>query len=196
MEKTRVLFKKIRDTKGTFHARMGTIKDRNGMDLTEAEDIKKRWQEYTEELYKKDLHDPDTHDGMITHLEADILECKVKWPLGSITTNKASGYDRIPVELFQILKDDAVKVLQSICQQIWKTQQWPQDWQRSVFIPIPKKGNAKECSNYHTIAPISHTSTVMSKILQARLQQYVNHELPDVQAGFIKGRGTRDQIAN
>ena len=166
------------------------------MDLTEAEDIKKRWQEYTEELYKKDLHDPDNHDGVITHLEPDILECEVKWALGSITTNKASGGDGIPVELFQILKDDAVKVLHSICQQIWKTQQWPQDWKRSVFIPIPKKGNAKECSNYCTIALISHASKVMLKILQARFQQYVNRELPDVQAGFRKGRGTRDQIAN
>ena len=133
---------------------------------------------------------------MITYLESDILECEVKWALGSITTNKASGGDGIPVELFQILKDDAVKVLHSRCQQIWKTQQWPQDWKRSVFIPITEKGNAKECSNYHTIALISHASKVMLKILQARLQQYVNHELPDVQAGFRKGRGTRDQIAS
>ena len=148
MGKTRDLFKKIQDTKGTFHAKMGSMKDRNSMDLTETEDIKKRWQEYTE-LYKKDLHDPDNHDGVITHthLEPDILECEVKWALGSITMNKASGGDGISVELFQILKDDAVKVLHSICQQIWKTQQWPQDWKRSVFIPIPKKGNAKECSN-------------------------------------------------
>ena len=183
------------DTKGAFHANMGTIKDRNDIDLTEAEDIKKRWQEYTEELYKKDLHDPDNHNGMITHLEPDILECEVKWALGSMTTNKASGGDGIPVELFQILKDDAVKVLQS-CQQIWKTQQWPQDWKRSVFIPIPKKGNAKECSNYCTIALISHTGKVMLQILQVRLQQYMNRELPDVQAGFRKGRETRDQIAN
>ena len=133
------------------------------MDLTEAEDIK-RWQEYTE-LYKKDFHDLDNHDGVITHQEPDILECKVKWALGSITMNKASGGDGIPVELFQILEDDAVKVLHSICQQIWKTQQWPQDWKRSVFIPIPKEGNAKECSNYHTIALISHASKVMLKIL-------------------------------
>ena len=133
---------------------------------------------------------------MITHLEVDILECEVKWALGSITTNKASGGDGIPVELFQILKGDAGKVLHSICQQIWNTQQWPQDWKRSVFIPIPKKGNAKECSNYCTIALISHASKVMFKFLQARLQQYVNHELPDVQVGFRKGRGTRDQIAN
>ena len=164
---------------------MGSIKDRNGRDLTEAEDIKKRWQEYKEELYKKDLHDPDNHDGVITHLEPDILECEVKWALESITTNKAGGGDGIPVELFQ-LKDDAVKVLHSICQQIWKTQQWPQDWKRSVFIPIPKKGNAKECSNYRTIALISHASKVMLKILQARLQQYMNYELPDVQASFRK----------
>ena len=128
--------------------------------------------------------------------EPDILECEVKWALGSITTNKASGGEGIPGDLFQILKDDAVKVLHSICQQIWKTQQWPQDWKRSVFIPIPKKGNSKECSNYRTIASISHASKVMLKILQARLQQYMNHELPDVQAGFRKGRGARDQIAN
>ena len=154
------------------------------------------WQEHTEELYKKDLHDPHNHDGVITHLEPDILECEVKWALESITRNKASGGDGIPVELIQILKDDAVKVLHSICQQIWKNQQWPRDWKRSVFIPIPKKGNAKECSSYHTLALISHASKVMLKILQARLQQYVNHELPDVQAGFRKGRGTRDQIAN
>ena len=152
MGKTRDLSKKIKDTKGTFHAKMGLIKARNGMDLTEAEDIKKRWQEYTEELYRKYLQDPDNHDGVITHLKPDTLDCEVKWALRSITRNKASGGDRIPVELFQILKDDSVKVLHSICQQIWKTQQWPQDWKRSVFIPIPKKGNAKECSNYRTIA--------------------------------------------
>ena len=166
------------------------------MDLTEAEDIKKRWQEYTEELYKNDLQYPDDHDGMTSHLEPDILECEVKWALGSITTNKASGSDGIPVELFQILKGDAVKVLHSICQQIWKIQQWPQDWKRSVFIPIPKKGNAKECSNYHTVEFISHARKVMLKILQVRLQQYMNCELPDVQDGFRKGIGTRDQIAN
>ena len=140
MGKTRDLVKKIRDTKGTFLAKMGTIKGRNSMDLTEAEDIKKRWQEYTEELYKKELHDPDNHDGVITHLEPDILECEVKWALGSITTNKASEGDGILAELLQVLKDDAVKMLHSICQQIWKTQQWSQDWKRSVFIPIPKKG--------------------------------------------------------
>ena len=166
------------------------------MDLTEAENIKKRWQEYTEELYKKDSHDQDNHSGVITHLEPDILEWEVRWALGNITMNKASGSDGIPVELFQILRDYAVKVLHSICQQICKTQQWPEDWKMSVFIPIPKKGNAKECSNHCTIALISHTSKVMLKILQARLQQYVNPELPDVQAGFRKGRGTRNQIAN
>ena len=138
----------------------------------------------------------DNQDGVITHLEPDILECEVKWALESITEDKVSGGDGIPVELFQILKDDAVKVLHSISQQIWKTQQWPQDWKRSVFTPIPKRGNAKECSNYCTIALVSHASKVMLRILQARLQQYVNRELPDVQAGFRKGRGTRDQIAN
>ena len=145
-----------------------------------------RRQEYTGELYKKDVHDPDNHDGVITHLEPDVLECEVKWALGSIIMNKASGDDGIPVELFEILNDDAVKVLHSICQQIWKTQQWPQDWKRSVFIPIPKKGNAKEYSNDHTTALISHASKVMLKILQVRLQQYVNRELPDVQAAFRK----------
>ena len=150
MGKTRDLFKKIRDTKGIFDAKMGSIKDRNGMDLTEAEDTKKRQQEYTEELYKKDLHDPDNHDDVITQLEPDIVKCEVRWALGSITTNKASGGDGIPAELFQILKDDAVKVLYSVCQQIWKAQQWPQDWKTLVFIPVPKKGNAKECLNYCT----------------------------------------------
>ena len=144
MEKTRDLFEKIRDTKGTFYAKMGSIKNRNGIDLTETEDIKKRTQEYTEELYKNNLHNPDNHDGVISHLELDILECEVKWALESITRNKASGGDGIPVELFQVLKDDAVKMLHSICQQIWKTKQWQQDWKRSVFIP--KKGKAKECS--------------------------------------------------
>ena len=143
MGKTRDLFKKIRDTKGTFHAKMGTIKDKNGKDLTEAEEIKKRWQEYTEELYIKGHNDLDNHDGEVTHLEPDILECEVEWALGSITTNKASGGDGIPVELFQILKDDAVKVLHSTCQQIWKTQQWPQDWKRSTFIPTQRKAMPK-----------------------------------------------------
>ena len=151
MGKTRDLFKKIGDTKGTLHAKMGSIKDRNDMDPKEAEDIKKRWQEYTEELYKTDLHDPDNHDGVITHLEQDILKCEVKWALENLTMNKASGGDGIQFELFQILKDDAVKVLHSICQQIWKTQQWPQDWKRSVFIPIPKEAmpkNAHITTNY------------------------------------------------
>ena len=166
------------------------------MDPTEAEDIKKKWQEYTKELYKNDLHNPDNHDAVITHLQPDILECKVKWALGSITMNKASGGDGIPVELFQILRDEAVKVLHSVCQQIWKIQQWPRDWKRSVFIPIPNKGNGKECSNYPTIVPISHVSKIVLQILQARLQQYLNHEIPDAQVGFRKGRGIRDQIAN
>ena len=196
MGKSRDLFKKIRDTKGIFHAKMGSIKDRNDMDQTEAEDITKRWPKYTEELCKKDHHDPDNHNEAITHLNPDILECEVKWALGSITMNNASGGDGIPVELFQILKDDAVKMLHPIFQQIWKTRQWPQDWKRSVFIPIPKKGNGKEHSNYHTIGLISHASKVILKILQTRLQQYVKHELPDVQADFRKGRETRDQIAN
>ena len=145
---------------------MGSIRDRNGMDITEAEDIKKRWQEYTEEQYKNILYNPDSHDAVITHRETDILEWEVAWALGSITRKKDSGGDGIPVELFQILKDDALKVLHSVCPQIWKTQQWPQDWKRSVFIPIPKKGNVKECSNYCTILLISHTSQVMLKILQ------------------------------
>ena len=171
---------------------MGTMKERNGMNLIEAEDIKKRWQEYTEELHKKDLNDLDNYDGVITHLEPDILECKVKWALGSIYMNKASGGDGIPPELFQILKDNAVKLLHSICQKIWKTQQWLQDWKRSVFIPTPKKSNAKECSNCRTIAFISHANKLMLKILQDRLQQYVNHKIPDVQAGLRKGKGTRD----
>ena len=151
----------------TFPANMGTIKDSNGMDLTQAEDIKKRWQGYTELLYKKDLHDQDNHNGVVTHLEPDILECEVKWTLGSIITNKDSGGDGISVELFQILKDDAVKVMHSICQLIWKTQQCSQDWKSLDFIPIPKKGNAKEC----TSPLISHTSKVMLRIFQARLQQ-------------------------
>ena len=159
--------------------------------------ILKRGDKKTQKNYtKKDLHDPDNHDGVITHLEPDILEWKVKWALGGITMNKASGGDGVPVELFWILKDDAVKVLHSICQQIWKTQGWQEDWKKSVFIPVPKKGNAKECSNYHITPLILHAGKVMLKILQARLQQYMNHELPDVQTGFRKGRGTIDQIAN
>ena len=161
------LFKKIRDTKGTFHAKMGSIKDRNGLDLTEAEDIKKRQQGYTEELYKKDLHDPDNHDGVITYLQPDILECEVKRALGSIITNRAvdDGGDGISAELFQILKNYAVKVLHSICQQIWKTQQWPEAWKRSVFIPFPKEGNVKEYTNYSITVLFSNASKVMLKIL-------------------------------
>ena len=159
MGKTRDLFKKIRDTKGTFLAKMGTVKERNGMNVTETADIKKRQQEYTEELFKKDLHDLDNHNGVITLLEPDILECEVKWALGSITTNKGSGGDGVPAELFQILKDDAVKVLHSICQQIWKTQQQSWNWKQSVFIPIPKKGNAKECSNTVQL----HSSHLLAK---------------------------------
>ena len=159
MGKTRELFKKIGDIKGTFHARMGITKDRNCKDLTEAEDIKKRWQEYIVELYKKGLNDPDNHDGVITHLQPDILECEVKWALESITANKASGGDEIPAEVFQILKADAVKVLHSICQKIWKTQQWPQDWKRSVFILVPKKGSAR---NVQTTAQ-SHSFHMLAK---------------------------------
>ena len=174
MGKTRGLIKNIRDNKGTFHAKIGTMKDRNSMDLTEAEDTKKRWQKYTEELHRKDLNDLDKNNGVITHLEPDILRYEVKWASGSITTNKASGGDGIPAELFQVLKDDTVKVLHLICQKIWTTQQWPQQWKRLVFIPVPKKGNAKECSNDRTIALISHTTKVMLKILQASLQQYMN----------------------
>ena len=162
---TRELFRKTQDTKGTFHAKMSTMKDRHGVGLKEAEDIKKRWQEYTEELYKNDFNDPGNHDSVITHLEPDILESKVRWALGSVTMNKATGGDGIPVELFQILEDDAVKVLHSICQQIWKTQQWPWEWKRLVFIPNPKIGNDKECSTYHKIALMLHTSTIMLKIL-------------------------------
>ena len=168
---------------------MGTIKERIDRDLTEAEDIKKRWQEYTE-LYKKDLHKPDNHDGVITHLEPDILECEVKWALQRITTNKACGGDGIPVGLFQILKDDAVKVLHSICQQIWKTKQWPPDWKRVSFHSNPKERQSQR------MLKLLHNCKVMLKVLQSRLQQYVNCEIPDVQAGLRKGRGTRDQIAN
>ena len=150
MGKTRDLFKKTGDIKGTFHARIGITKNRNGKDLREAEEIKSKWQEseYTEELYKNGLNDPDNHDGMVSQLKMDILKCKVKWTLGSITTNKASGCDGIPAELFQILKDDTTEMLYSVCQQIWKTRQWLQDWKTSIFIAVPKKGNAKECSNY------------------------------------------------
>ena len=194
MGKTRDLFMKTRDTKEICHAKLDTIKDRNGMDLIEAKYTKKKWQEYTE-LYKKGLHDPDNHDGVITQLEPDIPECKNKWALGNITMNKANGGNGISVELFQILKHDAVKVLHSVCQKIFKIQQWPQDWKRSVFIPTPKKGNAKECSNYYTVALISYAVKVILKILQAKVHK-VNLWMSDVQDGFRKGRGTRDQTAN
>ena len=193
MGKARDLLKTGGFTKRTFHARMGTIKDRNSKGLIEVEEIKKRWQE---ELYKEGINDLSNHSGMVTHLQANILEYEVKWALRRITTNKASGGDGIPAELLQILKDDAVKVLPSIFQQIWKAQQWPQDRKRSVFIPMSKKSNAKDCSNYFTIALISHTNKVTLTILQARLQQYTNQELSAVQAEFRKGRGTRDQTAN
>ena len=200
MGKTRDLFKKIQDTRGTFHPKIDTKKDRRDKHLTETEDTIKRWREYTDELNnnntQKNLNDLDNHDGVLTHLEPDILECKVKWALGRITMNKANGGDGIAAEVFQILKDDAVKELQSACQQIWKTQQWLQNSKRSVFIIIPKKGNANECPNYCTIVLISHASQVMLKILQVRLQQYMNWELPDVQARSREGRGARDWIAN
>ena len=158
--------------------------------------ILRRGSKNTQNYTKKDLNDPDNHDDLITHLEPDILQCEVNWALGSIAMNKISKGGGIPAELFEILKDDAVKMPHSICQEIWKTQQWPQDWKRSVFIPIPKKGNAKECSNCHTAALISHASKVMVQILQVRLQQSMNQELPDVQSGFRKGRGTKDQFSN
>ena len=174
---------------------MGTIKDRNDKDLIEAEWSRRDGKNTQKNCAKKGLSDPNNHNGVVTHPEPGILECNIKWTLGNTVVKKASGGGGIPVELFQILKD-AVKVLYSICQQIWKTQQWPQDWKRSVFILIHKKDNAKECSNYHIIALISHASKVMLKILKGRLQQYVNRELPDAQAGFRKGRGTRDQIAH
>ena len=191
MGKTRDLFKKIRDTKGTFQAKMSLVKARNGMDLTEAEDTKKRWQEYTEELYKNNFHNPDNPNGVITHLEPDILECEVKWALGNITTNEVSGSDGIPVELSQILKDDAVKVLHSICQQIWKTQQGHRTGKGQFSFQSQRKAMPKNVQT--TInAFISHASKVMLKIFQARLQQYMNCELLDVQAGFRKHRGTRD----
>ena len=196
MGKTRDLFKKIRATKGTFHAKMGSIKDRNGMDLTEAEDIKNRWQEYTEELCKKDLHDPDNHEGEITHLELDILECEVKWALGSITMSKASGGDGILVELFQILQDDAMKVLPLNMRSNSENSAVATGLEKVSFLSNPKE------RQYQRMLKLPHNCThltgskIMLKILQARLQQYVNHELPDVQPGFRKGRGTRDQIAN
>ena len=196
--KTRDLFRKSGDIKGTFCPKIGTIKDKMGRYLVDTEEIKKRWKEYIEELYKKHLYEPDYHNDMGSHPEADILESEVKWALESTSVNKASGCNGIPVEQLKkkTLKYDATKMLYIICQQIWKTQQWPQDWKRLILIPVPKKGSTKECANHQKIALIPHTSTVMLKILQARLQHYVKQELPDVQASFRKGRGSRDQIAN
>ena len=190
MGNTTDLFKKIGDTKGTLHAKIGTIKDRNGTDLTEAEEIKKSWQEYIEELYEKDPNDLDNHgDGVVTHLKPDILECEVKQTLGNITTNEANGGDGISAELFQILKDDAVKVLYSICQQIWKTQQWPQDWKKSAFIPIPFFENGQTTIQLHSFHMLISSCSKSFK-------QYMNRGLPDVQTGLQRGRRTRDKIAN
>ena len=194
--RTRNLFKKIGEIKGKFQAKWNIIRDKHGKDLTEKEDIKKQWYEHTEELYKKDSSITDTFEGMTTELEPDILESEVKWALENTAGNKASGVDDISIELLKVLQDDAVKVMLALCQQIWKTQQWPKDWKRTIYIPIPKKGSAKDCSDYRTIALIPHASKIILKILQARIQQYMERELPDVQAGFRKGRGTRDQIAN
>ena len=195
MGKTSDLLKKIRDTRGTFHAKMGTIKDRNGKDLKKQKRLKRGDKNTQKNCIKKILMTQIT-TMMQSLTQLHILECEIKWALGSITTSKASGGDGIPAELFQILRDDAVKVLHSISQQIWKIQQQPQDWKRSVFIPIPKKDNDKEYLDYLTTALISYASKIMLKILQARFQQYVNQELTAVQGRFIKGRGTRDQIAN
>ena len=175
---------------------MGTIKDKNGRDLVDNEEIKKRWKEFMEEPYKKDLNAPDYHDRVVSHPEPDILECEVKWALKSTPVSKANGCNEIPAELFKSLKDDATKVLQSLCQQIWKIQQWPQGWKRSILTPIPQKGSTKECANHQTIALISPASKVIFKILCARFQHYVNKEIPDVQVVFRVVRGTRDQTAN
>uniref|UniRef100_A0A803T5C1 ribonuclease H n=1 Tax=Anolis carolinensis TaxID=28377 RepID=A0A803T5C1_ANOCA len=196
IRRTRDLFQKIRNIRGKFQAKMGMIKNKDDRDLTEVEEIKKRWREYTDDLYRKDNNIEDSFDGVVNELEPDILRSEVEWALRSIANNKAAGDNGIPAELFKILEGDAVKVMHAICQQIWKTQDWPSDWKKSIYIPIPKKGNDKKCSNFHTVALISHASKVMLKILQGRLQQYMERELPDVQAGFRKGRGTRDQIAN
>ena len=182
-QKTGDLFKKIRDTKGTFHARMGVIKDRHSKDLTEAEESK-RWKRYIEELHKKGLSDPHNHDGVVTHLESDILECEVKGALGTIIMNKASGGDGIPAELFQILKDDSVEVLHSICQEIWKTHQWSLDWKRSIFIPVPKKAMLKNVQTSICLCSFYMLAKFMLKILQALLPQYMNQELANVQAEF------------
>ncbi|XP_049789823.1 uncharacterized protein LOC126195306, partial [Schistocerca nitens] len=199
MGKTRDLYKKIRDIKGKLQAKIGMIKDRNGKDLSEAEDVKERWAEYVEDLYKKELHNdraPTADVNVNLELEPDILESEIQWALENMADNKTSGHDEIPAELFKVTGKDAVKVLHSICQKIWITQQWSEDWKRLVFIPIPKKRSSKEFSDYRTIALISYASKVMLKILQNRLRQYLDRELPEEQAGFRKGRGTRDQIAN
>uniref|UniRef100_A0A803SLA6 Reverse transcriptase domain-containing protein n=1 Tax=Anolis carolinensis TaxID=28377 RepID=A0A803SLA6_ANOCA len=175
---------------------MGMIKNKDGRDLTEAEEIENRWRDYTEDLYRKDNNIEDSFDGVMSELEPGILRSEVEWALRRIAHNKAAGDDGIPAELFKILEGDAVKVMHAICQQIWKTQDWPSDWKKSIYIPIPKKGNAKESSNFRTVVLIFQASKVMLKLLQGRLQQYMERELPDVQAGFRKGRGTRDKIAN
>ena len=192
----RDLLRKTGNIKGAFHPKMGTIKQKNGRDLADAEEIKKRWKAYTKQLHKEDPDEPDYYDGVVSHPEPDSLESEVKWALGSAAVHKASGCDGIPVELFKTPKDDAIKVLHSICQQIWKTPQWPQDWNRSILIPIPKKGSTKECAYHQTIAVISHASKVLLKILHARLQNHAYQELTDVRAGFRKRRGTGDQITN
>ena len=194
--KTRDLFRKVGNIKGLSCPKLAVIKDRNGRDLVDVEEMKKRWKEYMEELYKKYLNALDNHDVVVSHSEPDILECEVKQAVGSTAVIKASGYNGIPVELFKTLKDNVIKVFYSICQQIWKTKQRPQDWKRSIFISIPKKGSTKECSHHGAIALISHARNVMLRILHARFQHFVNQELPDVQAGFRKGTRTRDQIAN
>ena len=192
---TRDLFRKIGNIKGAFHPKKGKIKDKNGRDLVDVEEIKKRWKEYTEELYLKNLNELNYYDGVVSHPEPDITECEVKLALGCIAGNHiASGCDEIPSELFKSLKEDATKVFHSLCQQIWKTQQWSQDWK--ILIPIPRKGSTKDCAKHQTVALISHASKVMLKILHARLQYYANQELPDVQTGFRKGRGTRNQISS
>jgi len=194
--KTRDLFRKTGNIKGTFRPKMGTIKDKNGRDIVDAEEIKKSWKEYMEQLYKKDYNEPDYYDSMVSHPEPDVLDCEVKWALRSTAVNEASRCNEIPAELFKSVEDDAIKVLHSFCQQIWKTQQWPQDFKRSVLIPVPKKGSTRECGNNRTITLISQASKVMLKNLHARLQHFVNQELPDVQAGFRKERGSRVQSAN
>ena len=189
--KSRDLYRKIGNINGAFCPKVGTVKGNNSRDLVDAEEIKMRWKEYIEELYRTDLNEPDYYDGVASHPGPDILECEVRWALRSTAINKATGCDEIPAELFTSLKKDAIRVLHSLFQQLWKTHQWPQDWNRSILIPVPKKGSTKECANHRTITIISHASKVMLKVLHARLQHYVNQELPDAQTGFRKGRGTR-----